>query len=308
MMKNLNIKIVSVFVFLLLVGKVNAQRIHNNSFFVQNPFAFNPAYVGVYDGLQAVVQAGTYMQGNTDTPRSGLIGINAAMKGNMGLGSYIVSEQVGAFENFTFNISGSYKTYFADKHYLSLGLGGSFNRQSLNVNRLNLNRFVDLNDATLQTDFYDASTVKFEAGAWYVNNNFEAGITFPYLYESGGNFQCADFIAMASYLIAINNSKLTIKPSVLFQTIPLRGDRFDGTLIAEWDNSFWIQTGYRSNNTAIIGAGFRLNELVIGYNFGIPSGALSNVYNNSHEVLLMLNLKRVVASSPTPDSNSGRLK
>lgn len=307
-MKNLSIKVVSVFVFLFLVCELNAQRIHNNSFFVQNPFVFNPAYVGVYDGLQAVVQAGTYMQGNTDTPRSGLIGINAAMNGGMGIGSYIVSEQVGAFENFNFNLSGSYKTYFAEQHFISLGIGASYNRRSLNINRLNLNRFVDLNDATLQTDFYDASTVKFEAGAWYVNKNFEAGITFPYLYESGGNLQRADFIAIVSYLMPIQNSNLTIKPSILFQTIPLRGERVDGTIIAEWNNSFWLQAGYRSNSTALLGAGFRLNELVVGYNFGMPGGDLGNVYNNSHEVLLMLNLKRAVVATKTPDSNSGRVK
>jgi type IX secretion system PorP/SprF family membrane protein len=224
------------------------------------------------------------------------------------VGSYIVSEQIGAYEQFTFNVSGAYKAYFADRHFLSLGIGSSINRRSLNVNRLNLNRFVDQDDATLQSDFYNATTVKFEAGAWYVNKNFEAGLSFPYLYESGGNLQRADFIALVSYLFAVNNSKFTIKPAVLFQTIPLRGDRFDATVVTEWDQKIWFQLGYRSNSTMLAGIGFRLNELNFGYNFGIPSGDLGNVYTNSHEVLLMINFDRRTpgASNKSQNFSSGK--
>lgn len=280
---------------ILAFGTVSAQRIYNNSFFLQNPFTYNPGYVGVNDGLQGVVQAGTFMQGSSDAPRSGLIGLNAALKNNIGMGGFVVSEQVGAFEHFAMNVSGAYKAYFQDHHFISFGIATSINRNTLNSAKLNLNRFVDMDDNTLRTDFFDETTLKFEAGVWYRNGNFEAGVSFPYLYESGGNLQRADFISVVSYRFIIEGSKFNLQPAVLVQSIPLRGMRTDGSLIGEWDRKIWAQVGYRSSGSFLAGAGFRFEDLSVGYNFGVPTAQMVNVYNNSHEVLLMLNINKKAA-------------
>lgn len=280
-------------VCMLLAVQAHAQRVYTNSFYMQNPFGYNPGYTGMGEGLQAVVQAGSYMQGLPDGPRSALLGINAPSKSNMGIGGMVLTEQNGAFESFTFQMSGAYKAYFADEHFVSFGISSGVARHSLNLNRQNLTRFVDTNDPFLSSDFYDHTAIQFRAGAWYVNKALQIGISFPYLYEGGGSGLMGHFNTVVAYKIVPEVGNITLQPSAMLQLLPIGGTQVDASVLGEWNERIWGQVGYRSTGSMLAGVGIRLKELAVGYNFGIATADQRTLFNNSHEILVVLSTKRV---------------
>ncbi len=272
---------------LVLSSLAMGQQYFSHPMFLKNRFALNPAAAGLSGGWEVGAQAGTFMQGATDSPRQAQFQINGPTSENTGMGIQVKSFQAGAFQTFVAQLSGAYQARFNDRHFLSFGLSSGLLRRSLDQSRFGVNDYVDGTDELLNSDFFNRTTFRLEAGALYQNGNLQLSLSFPQLYETQEDVN-SSFAGVASYEFGFG--EIAFSPLLMLNYYANQPSLIDGGVMVEWNNTVWAQVTYRNNESFNLGAGLKIKELGIGYSYNQPTGGLTDLYSGGHEILVTVNL------------------
>ena len=267
-----------------------AQDISGNTLYMQNLYGINPAYAGSSDGILGTLQSKSQFSGLEDAPRTYMFSAHSPLPQNIGVGALIISDERGAFQYTSGELSASYKVDLTTKDVLRFGISGGFLKNSINNSRINTNQYVDPTDPTLSSNLYNKTSFRFRTGLWYQHENLNFSLSFPTLLVDGQKFH-EHMINMLSYSFYFSQTKdWLLQPAVMYQILPYSPDQVEVNLMTQWKNMLWLQLGYRSNNSALVSAGFNISGIRIGYGYETASKELSTISNGSHEILLAINV------------------
>ncbi len=291
---------------------IQGQDISGNTLYMQNLYGINPAYAGSGNGIFAALQSKSQYSGLEDAPRTYSFNLHAPLPHKIGLGTQIISDERGAFDYKSGELSASYFVELSDKGLLHFGLSTGFIKNSIQTSKIAINQYVNSTDPTLSSDLFNETRFRFRTGFWYQYENLDISVSFPQLMVEGKKFH-EHIISMASYRFNLSqNDEWMVKPSVLYQVLPLSPDQVEVNLMGQWKNTIWLQTGYRSNKSAIVSAGVNISGIRIGYGYETANQYLSNISRGSHEVLLAINVpfkkkKELAETDITPPIESSTI-
>ncbi len=280
-MKN-KILLISLILVLFSIGKVKSQYLTNYNLYMQNSYLYNPAFTIDNAMLSAYLNSHIQWVGFDGAPRVNTFGIHGPITKTSGVGLSVVNNTNGLISNFNLNLSYAYRAKFSETHYLQFGAAAGF----MNDKMTSANQYTDITDDVLTSDAYTGTSVSAGAGLAYVFKGFEAQFIMPQLYQRNELNLYSIGILAYDYKI---NSKWSVKPSVLARGVQTSPLQFDGNLMGMWNETVWLQGGYRSNNSIIAGAGVNIKGLGIGYAYQMNNSVISNAASGTHEVQLVFN-------------------
>jgi len=260
-------------------------QLTNYNLYMQNGYLYNPAFTYDQEIVSAYLNTHIQWVGFEGAPESKSFGIHGPINKNMGLGLNLVNLKHGIMNNFNGQISYSYRGYFSEKHYFSLGVAGGLLSDKLNSDNLTGN--VIANDPNLINNLYNQSTLSASAGINYFVNNLEAQVIFPQLYQR--KVSNLYTIGVLAYNFNLSSGNVLLKPSFMVRGTKFSSTQFDGNLMAQFSQKVWIQAGYRSSGSTIIGAGVNFKGFKLGYAYQIDNKELSGASNGTHEIQLIFN-------------------
>lgn len=282
---------ISFFIFFILCASLlNAQQQPENNFYVQNPYLINPSFAGYKLGIQSFTWANSSFQGIDGSPKSMLVGVQGAVKkSNFGVGGKFALDQRGIYESFSFDFTTSYKLLLDNFQLISFGIDAGFINNAFNQEGLTSQ--VDLNDPTLNSEYFNRTSLKVGFGISYLSQKIQVGAAFPRFAE-GGEALNSIFNVFGAYILKKQGNPLTFKPSFIVQGFNDDTFQYGVDFMTTWQNVIWGQLGYRSNNTIGLSTGVKWNLFSAGYHFALPIGNEVGFYVNHHELLLSLSFAR----------------
>jgi len=290
--------------FSLAIGKLNAQEFANYNLYMQNGYLYNPAHT--FDNMfSAYLNSHIQWVGFDGAPRVNTFGIHGPFSKNMGLGLNIVNKKHGIMNNFAGQLSYGYRAKFADDNYLTLGVGAGFINDKLNS--ADVTGITDLTDPALVNNVYDNTSVLVSAGLSYYFKGLEAQLVFPQLYER--KILNTYMLGILSYDLMLSGGTWKLKPSVLVRGTKTTPYQFEGNLMGEWNNTIWLQAGYRSSNALIYSAGVSFNGFKLGYAYQMDNDVLGLASSGTHEIQLIYKFgDGLLDRKPTTTNLSGTVK
>ncbi|MGB0525996.1 MAG: PorP/SprF family type IX secretion system membrane protein [Flammeovirgaceae bacterium] len=270
-------------IFLFFSVQSDAQSLIGNNLYSLNPFALHPAYAGYQDELEAVLQART-RQMNTDENYTGsLLQVNGKVNEHVGLGAKLATNKQGIFEDFSLTLVSSYTTQLQENHHLSFGIGLGITNFSINTNNFSANQFADASDPLLRNGAINQSAISISTGMLYRWKDLALAISAPSLFQEENGVRER---ITGSMQYTFGNGNLSVTPSILARFYEINPTEITVNARLAWKEKLWLQSGYRNNESFLFGAGFYLNEITLGYSYGLTTGAFNDLATGGHELLL----------------------
>lgn len=251
-------------VLLLTVSNLFAQDRSNIYTNLLNPFLYNPSLSNSSDNIYTCFNARGFVGGIDGSQRSYNFAIYSPLTSGTGIGAKVLTTSVGIFQ--TLNAEGAYSKLvkFNSNNNLSLGLSLGFTQ--LNIKSEFLNGQVDLSDQTINSPDLNKILVSSGAGATYrFKKNVEVGLSFPMII-TGDKPLNSFFIANAAWNIFTGiNKEWKIKPMVNYYNLRNSPEMVDMLIGAAWNDVISLTSGYRTNGSVIMAAGFNFKSLAINY-------------------------------------------
>lgn len=206
-----------------------------------------------------------------------------------GLGLVIINDQAGLEKNQQIKFSLARDIKIA-KGALSIGISAGFYNKSYNDNF----RPRETGDPNIPTGGISQIKPDFGIGVSYSNKYVFGGLginhinkpSFDFTVSSGNNL--IDRNLNGIFGIQLNlNEKITVKPNILIRS-DFQTSNFEGGLLFEFKNKYWLGTNYRKEDAVILMAGTSLlsnNALKVGaaYDFVVDKTAIKS--NSSFELM-----------------------
>lgn len=216
----------------------------------------------------------------------------------IGLGGYLISEELGEVRQMTGAITPAVHVPISKKAHISMGISIGFNStridpQSLTVRDPDLDRtFLDY----LASGFV-RSGLKIDYGlALYSDRHYLSySLMMTNLGASESEIQVSSDRQMAHHIVGgysfLLNSKFEITPNFHARKVEQFSFLLDMGARVRYKRNTYVGISYRTNQTLIFMLGFIANDLIdVGYAFesAVSSSALSNA--GSHEIVLGIRL------------------
>jgi type IX secretion system PorP/SprF family membrane protein len=206
----------------------------------------------------------------------------------MALGLNFCSDKIGLNQSTSLSAMYSYRIFFSDRNYLSMGLGVGADNV---ITDLAAASTTMLNDPAFSQS-YNLWKVNASLGAYYRTSNGYVGLSIPQLFqqspkgtESGFAIPRWHYVFIGGYYFEMGenayfNPNIQIKYT---KNAPIQGD----FLLRGVFGSVGASLGYRTENALIAGADFMIaGRFRVGYSFNYGIGSLTRVKGASHEVHL----------------------
>jgi len=288
-------KFILILLFAVSVSVVlKAQQLPQITQYMENNYAINPAFAGMYDYYQLNTTVRNMWVGVPDAPKTTILSIYGKRSENIGIGGSVYSDQAAALSRIGGNVSYAYHTKLSDQIKISLSLSAGFLQYKIikdqtSVQNPNDPLFIggdvirSLPDATFGTVVY--------ANRWYV------GISVPQLLANKVDHQDRNVINSQDdtdgdgkldrhyYIVGAYKHEInpfwTVEPTVLFKSSSTT-NQFDVGVRGIWDDKLWLGTSYRSNGDISAIAGYTISDrYTIGY-----SVDMLNDLGMTHEFVL----------------------
>lgn len=268
-----------------------------------NPFVTNAAVAGSNQQISAVLNTRGVAGGPDGTWRSYNFGIHAPLKNGNGVGVKLLSNAAGVFQ--TFNAEGVYskQVKINSKNTFSLGLSAGLVQTNLKSELLN--SMVDKSDAYLSNP--DLNRLRFSSGAgmlYQYNKKAELGISFPALISGDDPINNLMVINAAYNIYAGKNKQVKIKPMANYYNLPVSPSMYDGLVAVSFKDAISITGGYRSNGSAIVGAGINFKSFAISYAHYQFTGATENLNPAENEICISFGFNK---ADKTTQANTDQL-
>lgn len=258
-------KIYNISIILLLsMSNLFAQDRSNIYTNLLNPFLYNPSLSNSSENIYTCFNARGIVGGIDGSQRSYNFAIYSPLTNGTGIGAKVLTTSVGAFQ--TINAEGAYSKLvkFDKNNNLSLGLSLGFTQ--VNIKSELLNGQVDLSDPSINSPDLNKIMVSSGAGATYrYKKNLEVGLSFPMII-TGDKPMNSFLIANAAWnMYTGNNKEWKIKPMVNYYNILNSPHMVDMLIGGSWSDVVSFTSGYRTNGSVIMAAGFNFKSLAINY-------------------------------------------
>jgi len=293
---------------LIVFYTISAQQDPAYTQYTYNMTILNPAYAGTKDGLRINLLSKTQWVGIEDGPKTTTFSIHSPLEKNknLGVGLSAINDTSGPLTENRISADVSYSIYLRYKGTVSFGVKAGYSFQSLDETRLNFN--------TTETTSLENTSISypdFGLGLYYYEDNFYAGISVPsilrfvYLHQKTGEYtelkKTNTLYMTTGYVFKINDN-LQLKPSVLTSFSTILPINFDLSNTFFLNNKFELGVSYRNKTTVGFIGAFNLNNgFRVGYAYDYLLSELGGINNGSHEILLLVDLKKM---SKKPNSKT----
>lgn len=304
----------------LISGASFAQNDSRFTHYLFNQLFFNPAYAGLDAGGRFQYlgrsQWSGYSADGSGSPFTHLLSANVPlMRANAGIGGYFMYETVAATTALSFNVTPSYH-FNVGNGKLSIGASLGFYSQGRDNSKY---RPIDVNDRFIPASVNDGQ-FDLGAGIYYKSQKFFLGLSSTHITEptfsfAGSASQAESGMNRHYYGVAGYNFELsptiTLTPSVLYKTIlEDKGDQLEASLLATFNNKFWIGANYAQGEAgcALVGLSLlRDNSLKISYSIDIVAAGVEAKKPTSSEFMLAYTIP-IVMKGPKPAVRTPRYR
>jgi type IX secretion system PorP/SprF family membrane protein len=265
-----------------------AQNVFRYSQFNFLKAMYNPAALASDAQLSADLVYRNQWVGLAGAPTT--IGMNVAseLTSNMALGINFCSDKIGLNQSTSVSAMYSYRVVFADRQYLSLGLG--IGADNVIYDYAAASTTMPNDPAFSQS--YNLWKLNASLGAYFRSSKGYVGLSVPQLFqqtpsgpERGFTIPRWHYMLIGGYFFEIGknayfNPNIQIKYT---KNAPIQGD----ILLRGVFGSVGVSLGYRTENALIAGADFLIaGKFRVGYSFNYGIGSLTRTKGASHEVHL----------------------
>lgn len=286
---------ISVFSCGLLFGQ--QQTLFTN--YMLNQYLYNPAYAGVFKGIEVNANYRQQWAGFDGAPVTAIASAYGTFnkRPNMAIGGLIINDRTGLIGRTAVYASYSYHLRLSKK--LQLGFGVSGGNVSYNVKMYNAQPY-DKDDDFLKSNILNANAFDANAGIYLHSKSFFFGFSSQQL--TNAKIQWANsygkltphYYATTGVNIALDKKKREwiLQPSVLARFNAPAPYQVEGTLRVIYKNMFWLGGNYRLGASASGMFGCTISKLVtFAYSYDYATTSLQKYSNGSHELLLRVSIE-----------------
>jgi len=301
-------KIISILIFLAcftMIGKAQEALTHN--LYTANPYLINPAAAGDVCGPNIFLDAYNQWTGFSNAPKVYTFGIHSPIFNNMGLGLMIYDDQRSVLQHVTGQLSYSYNVKFKENVGLAFGINLGFVRNTIYMNGITP---VDPTDPAYM-DAFNYNQTDFTAGAGLLFHyyDFKFHFSLPQMIEHGSNFE-AQYNILGLYDFNLNN-QFTLTPSVLVRAFPANVMQTDINAKLDWNKTFWIQLGIRTDKSFLGSVGVNWGILSVSYSYQYVTNDVNIFSANTNEIMVALKFckekSQPVVETPKVDPNKEKV-
>lgn len=285
--------IIGIFYFPLSAQSVLFQQLSS-----QYRFTVNPAAIRIGEGVGIHLNyTGTHNYDMNTLHKAGL-GVEGGFIGkNMGIGLVVGSDIQNVWHRTTAQIQYAYRAHFTNEHYLTLGISVGLSGEGINIAKINDVEGFDMSDIALQNN---KTNVCFGFGLNYRYKHFVLDFSIPAYALL--NKTSVPLYAAAAYTFDLNN-KWMLTPEVMYNGLTPAQHFGDIRMQVKYDNKYWLELGYRTQNELLIGIGGEYANVSLAYMYGVCLGKLTHTNRGQHEVVLAYRIPKAVI-----DMNNTRAK
>ncbi len=287
-------KIIKSLILLLIPVGLAGQLTPVTNQYILNPLKINPSYAGSRGGLSVAASYRQQWVGITGAPRTMGLEIDAPVLSNkLGLGLFVVNDQIGVTKQTEFMTSYAYRINVGDG-LLALGLGAGLVATNTAWSDLIV---LDPGDEYYLIDSRVFVVPDFSFGIYYNVNNYFLGFSIPRLLGYEFDFDQNkyslkvdpgqyNYVLNTGYLFSLGQ-KTKFMPSALVSYSP--GDKllYDASAHFILNDKLWLGATYRSTSSVSALAQFAINnQFKIAYSYDYNFGELSTYNSGSHEIML----------------------
>jgi len=273
---------------------VKGQQLPQQTQFMFNQFAFNPAYAGVTDSWEAVANNRYQWIGITDAPRTFTLAAQGPFKNEkMGIGGMLYTDVVGPTRRLGFQASYAYHLKLSETIKLSFGLSFGFNQWLLDADKITT---VDEDDPFFSNGLIKTISADSKFGMYIYHKDWYVGAALPQLLHNtlkfdeigieGRSYLEDHFYINAGYIFRIGDD-WQIEPTSLVKIAYPAPTKADFAVKVMYKETVWLGGGYRTNDAYYAMVGFMYNNnLKLGYSYDISHNSLKGYNSGSHELML----------------------
>lgn len=277
--------------FLGLSTAALAQNLNSHYLYQMNGYNINPARAFQSDGMHAILNPGTQMVGIQGNPTNAMVGVYGAVNDRVGLGAKVIADRRGYFSNTTMEVSYAYLLKIKENHSLAVGVSAGMYSSALNSSGVVNDRYTNGTDPSIFNQDYNEKQFLSGVGLRYTAGKLDLGLSSPHLIISGKEIS-DHFFLTAKYSFNFTVSRIELRPVMVYQHLSKSPSILDISVQTEYNKLIWIQTGFRSNNSGLVGIGISLENVRFGYMYGLGFGKLNTLNSGSHEIMISTTLFR----------------
>ncbi|MBA3663731.1 MAG: type IX secretion system membrane protein PorP/SprF [Bacteroidetes bacterium] len=301
-------------VLLFCAGFSVAQQQTLYSNFVLNQYIYNPAYAGVYKGIEINANYRQQWAGFEDAPQTAIFSVYGTpkKKQNMAFGALIMNDKSGLIGRTS--VYGSYSYHVKLGKKMSLGFGVSAGGISYNVKIYNAKPY-DKDDDFLKSNILNANAFDANAGLYLYSKKFFLGFSGQQLPSSKIHWPntmgrlTPHYYATIGYNITLDKKKKewVLQPALLARFNSPAPYQIEANLRVIYKNAFWIGGNLRFGSSASGMFGCTISKMVtFAYSYDYALTSLQKYSNGSHELLLTVSIaskKKKSASDKVTDAD-----
>ncbi len=286
---------------LVLSFTVRGQQLPQQTQFMFNQYAFNPAFAGVTDSWEAVANNRYQWIGITDAPRTFTMTAQGPFKNEkMGIGGFVYTDIVGPTRRLGFQASYSYHLQLSETIKLSLALSFGFNEWLLDADKITT---VDDNDPFFSNGLIKSFSPDGKFGFYLYHKNWYVGGALPQLIHNKLKFKSVvvdtrsyledHFYLNAGYIFRLGDD-WQIEPTTLVKIAYPAPTKIDFAVKVMYKNAVWLGGGYRTNDAFYAMIGYNHDQKIkLGYSYDFTTTALKSYSNGSHELFMAVTFGRI---------------
>lgn len=285
-----------VIALIVVSSLVFGQQLPQQSNYMFNQYAFNPAYAGVNNNWESVMNTRYQWVGLVDAPRTVTLTAHGPLKNQkMAVGGMVYNDIVGPTRRLGFQGSYAYHIQLNQKIKLSLAASMGFNQWLVDADKIAV---VDPDDPFFANGLIRSFSPDAKFAFYLYHDDWFFAGSSPQLLHNRLSFQ--DQVGFSnSYLenhFYINGgytfrlgSDLTLMPTALLKYVSGAPAKVDLNLIATYKNSVWLGVGFRTQDAIITMLGYNHKDnLKFGYSFDYSITNLQQYNNGSHELFFSI--------------------
>lgn len=281
----------------LLLGTVDVQAQQDPQYthYMYNTTNINPGYTGSRGMMSVFGMFRTQWVGLDGAPKTANLSIDTPF-GDSGMAGGInyTNDRIGAMDENTISLNGSYTIDLNSEFKLAFGLKATANILNVDYTKL---EYRD-EDTAFDDNIKNKFNPNFGAGLYMYSDKAYLGFSVPAFLTSerseneGRNLmrEKMHFYLMGGYVFELNPS-LKLKPAFLAKAVngaPFQVDLTANFLIID---KFTVGAAYRWDASVSALAGFQVNDgLFIGYSYDADTSKLSRYNSGSHEIFMRFDL------------------
>lgn len=297
MKRNSYIKL-GVLLSVLLLGTfdIQAQQDPQYTHYMYNTTNINPGYTGSRGMMSIFGMYRAQWVGLDGAPKTANLSIDSPI-GNKGMAAGInyTNDRIGAMDENTISLNGSYTVDLNREYKLAFGLKATANLLSFDPTKLD---YKDENDITFQDKINNKFNPNFGAGLYMYSDKAYVGFSIPSFLtsdrvENEGTQMMREkmhFYLMGGYVFDMNPN-WKFKPAFLAKAVSGAPLQVDLTANFMFMDRYTMGAAYRWDSSISALVGFQVNDgLFIGYSYDADTSKLARYNSGSHEIFMRFEL------------------